>query len=103
MTFLCFLSRSLMAVFLRLGNLHSRSCNGKVVSLRMMRAYGGVKGWLRIFLTSGLDEVNGERNVSDVLSRGTSYGYPLNMKLGGLQILPGWESDRDCSDIHPVT
>jgi hypothetical protein len=39
----CFIYRSLMAIFLRLGNLHSRSCKGKVASLRSMRAYGGVK------------------------------------------------------------
>ena len=99
---LCFLSRSLMAVFLRLGNLHSRSCKGKLVCLRTMRAYGRVKGQLRIFLTSPLDEVNGERNVSAALSRGTSCGYPLNLRLDGLQIPSGWESDHDCSDVHPV-
>ena len=74
MTVPCFLSRSLMAVLLRLGNLHSRSCKGKVVSLRSMRAYGGVKGELHVFLTSILDEVNGEGNVSAALSRERAMG-----------------------------
>jgi hypothetical protein len=67
-----------------------------------MRAYGGVKGELCMFLTSALDEVNGERNISAALTRGTSCGYPLNLRLGGLQILSGWESNHDCSDVHPI-